>query len=129
MAQLIIYAHREVLSGRKQIFSDVLHSCVTSALGLPQDKRFHRFITLERDDFIHPANRSDNYTIIEIQMFAGRSTKTKKELIRMLFGNCEEHLGISPQDLEITIYESSKENWGIRGKPADELSLNYTIEK
>jgi hypothetical protein len=31
MAQLIIYAHREVLSGRKQIFSDVLHLCNLSS--------------------------------------------------------------------------------------------------
>jgi phenylpyruvate tautomerase PptA (4-oxalocrotonate tautomerase family) len=34
-----------------------------------------------------------------------------------------------PQDVEITIHESPKENWGIRGKPGDELSLSYKVEK
>jgi 4-oxalocrotonate tautomerase family enzyme len=129
MAQIIIYSHRQNLVGRKKSISDTLHACVTAALGLPADKRFHRFIALDDEDFVHPPDRSSRYTIIEISMFEGRSKETKKELIRLIFRRFEEELGIAPQDVEITIHESPRENWGIRGKPGDELALSYKVEK
>jgi phenylpyruvate tautomerase PptA (4-oxalocrotonate tautomerase family) len=128
MAQIIIFAHRENLAGRKGAISDVIHSCVTAALGIPQDKRFHRFISLEPDDFIHPPDRGPRYTILEISIFEGRSREVKKELIRALFARFERDLGIGPLDLEITIQESPRGNWGIRGQPGDELTVPYKIE-
>jgi 4-oxalocrotonate tautomerase family enzyme len=129
VAQIIVYSHRQNLSGRKRAFSDALHACLTEALGLPADKRFHRFVALDDEDFVHPADRSSRYTIVEISMFEGRSKETKKELIRLLFRRFAADLGITPQDLEVTIHESPRENWGIRGKPGDELALPYTVEK
>lgn len=129
MAQLLIYSRRDQLDGRRQAISDVLHGCVTSALGLPADKRFHRFIALAPEDFIHPADRSERYTIIEISMFEGRSVEAKKLLIRSIFESFERELGIAKQDVEITIHETPKHNWGIRGLPGDELTLSYKVEK
>jgi 4-oxalocrotonate tautomerase family enzyme len=129
MAQILIYSRREHLSGRQQAISDVLHGCVTAALGLPADKRFHRFIALEAEDFIHPADRSERYTIIEISLFEGRSVETKKQLIRAIFERFERELGIARQDVEITLHETPKHNWGIRGLPGDELALAYKVEK
>ncbi len=129
MAQILIYSRREHLSGRRQAISDVLHGCVTAALGLPVDKRFHRFIALEAEDFIHPADRSERYTIIEISLFEGRSIETKKQLIRAIFERFERELGIARQDVEITLHETPKHNWGIRGLPGDELALAYKVEK
>jgi 4-oxalocrotonate tautomerase family enzyme len=129
MAQVIIYSLRQSLAGRKKAISDALHACVTGALELPGDKRFHRFIGLEEEDFVHPPDRSSRCMIIEISMFEGRTKETKKELIRAIFRRFEGELGIAPQDVEITIHESPKENWGIRGKPGDELALSYKVEK
>lgn len=37
------------------------------------------------------------------------------------------NLDISPQDVEVTIFETPKHNWGIRGLPGDELALNYKV--
>ena len=31
-------------------------------------------------------------------------------------------------DIEITIFETPKANWGIRGLPGNELRLNYTVD-
>lgn len=129
MAQIIIYSHREHLAGRKRAISDALHACVTDALGLPADKRFHRFIGLEPEDFVFPPDRSSAYTIIEISLFAGRTVETKKALIRAIFARFEAELGIAPRDVEITIHETPRENWGIRGQPGDELALNYRVEQ
>lgn len=40
----------------------------------------------------------------------------------------QEELNIMPNDIEITIFETPSHNWGIRGLPGDELSLDYNIK-
>ncbi len=101
---------------------------MVDALELPPSKKFHRFFPMARENFLFPDDRSDAYTIVEISMFAGRSVTSKKKLIALLFQRTFDSLGIPPEDLEITILESPKSDWGIRGVPADELNLNYRVE-
>jgi phenylpyruvate tautomerase PptA (4-oxalocrotonate tautomerase family) len=96
------------------------------ALGLPESKRFQRFFPMEAGNFIHPPARSDRYTIIEISMFAGRSIEAKGRLIALLFERLA-GIGIPPQDVEITIFESPGSNWGIRGRRGDQLALDYDV--
>lgn len=128
MAQVKIYGLKESLDPIKAQLSDVIHSCVVDALQFPQDKRAHRFFPLNPDDFYYPSGRTTQYTIIEISMFEGRSVETKKYLIRLLFERAHQQLNILPQDLEITITETPKHNWGFRGMPGDEIDLNYKVE-
>lgn len=128
MAQVTIYGLRSTLDRHRQTLSDAIHASVVEALAYPVEKRFHRFIGLAGEDFVHPADRSDDYTIIEISMFEGRTTEAKKALIRALYANVRAGCGISPQDLEITVFETPRQNWGIRGMPGDELGLSYDVE-
>jgi phenylpyruvate tautomerase PptA (4-oxalocrotonate tautomerase family) len=128
LAQIKIYGLREHLDTVKKQLSDVIHACLVEAFKLPADKRFHRFLALDPSDFIYPADRSERYTIIEISMFEGRSDEAKKRLIRLLFEKLNAELNISTQDVEITIFETLRQNWGIRGMAGDELSLNYDVK-
>ena len=128
MAQIKIYGLRHRLNPIKTLLSDAIHTCVVDALAYPPEKRFHRFIELDWGDFIFPDDRSERYTIIEISLFEGRSVEAKKHLIRLLFERIEQDCGITAQDLEITIFETPRHNWGIRGQPGDELGLNYKVE-
>ncbi|MCC7119587.1 MAG: tautomerase family protein [Anaerolineales bacterium] len=128
MAQIKIYGLKEHLNPIKSQLSDVIHSCVVDALSFPQDKRFHRFFSLEIDDFYYPAERTARYTIIEISMFEGRTSEKKRLLIHLLFKRAEQVLQLSPNDLEITITETPKSNWGFRGQTGDEIQLNYQVE-
>ncbi|MBD2446408.1 tautomerase family protein [Nostoc sp. FACHB-152] len=127
MVQTKIYGLREHLNPIKPKLSDIIHSCIIDALKYPPEKRAHRFFPLERDDFFYPQGRTERYTIIEFSMIEGRSVEAKKQLIRLLFERVQP-LGISTQDLEITIFETPKHNWGFRGLPGDEHQLNYNIE-
>jgi len=127
VSQVKIFALRSLLDKYRVSLSSAIHQSIVEALGLPVDKKFHRFIALEPEEFVFPSDRSDNYTIIELSMFEGRSIETKKRLIRSLYANIGKVCGIMPQDIEITIFETPKENWGIRGLPGDELALNYKI--
>jgi phenylpyruvate tautomerase PptA (4-oxalocrotonate tautomerase family) len=127
MSQIKIYGLKDSLESYQTKLSDAIHRAVVDALAYPVDKKFHRFIGLEQSEFIFPADRSSKYTIIEISMFEGRSVEAKKLLIKLLFQYIEQAAGIVPQDVEITIFETPKYNWGIRGQCGDELSLGYKV--
>ena len=128
MAQIKIHARRSHIERVRQTLSDTIHAVMMDTLGLPEDKRFHRFFALDDADFIHPADRGDGYTVIEILMFEGRTVETKKACLRGLMEAIPEATGIPVEAVEITIVETPKANWGIRGKPGDELTLTYKVE-
>jgi len=128
VSQVKIYGTQSRLPGRRDALSDVIHGCVVDALEYPTEKRAHRFFALAPEDFRYPPGRSDDYTIIEISLFEGRSVATKKKLYALLFERCETQIGIAPIDLEITLTETPRHNWGIRGAPGDELGLDYKVE-
>ena len=128
MAQIKIYGLKQELNPMKSQLSDVIHSCVVDALAFPRDKRAHRFFPLDAGDFYYPEGRTARYTIIEISMFEGRSIEAKKKLIHLLFERIQQVLNIRPEDLEVTITETPKHNWGFRGQTGDEVSLNYKVE-
>ncbi len=127
MAQVKIYGLRAKLTPIKGVLSDVIHACTVEALGLPMEKRFHRFFPLEVEDFIYPADRSAAYTIIEVNLMAGRSIAARKRLVRLLFEGIHAGLDIAPQDVEITLIEEPPCNWGFRGLHGDEAKLPYKV--
>ena len=128
MAQVKVYALASNLGMCKPKLSKVVHACLVEALEIPQDKRFQRFFPLTADDFSFPADRSSRYTILEIQMFEGRSVEAKKRLIRLLFERFTAELGYDANDLEVNLIETPRENWGIRGRAGDELELPYEVK-
>ena len=128
MAQIKIYGIREHLEPVKARLSDIIHSCVVEALKYPVNKRAHRFFPMSDDDFHYPATSTPRYTIIEISMFEGRSVDTKKRLIRLLFARICGQLDRLPNEVEVTITETPRHNWGLRGAPGDETALNYKVE-
>ena len=128
MSQIKVYGLKDNLNNIKGKLSEVIHSCVVDAFQMPEDKRFHRFFPLDRENFYFQSNRTEKYIIIEISIFEGRTTEAKKKLIRLLFQRIQEELNIMPNDIEITIFETPGYNWGIRGLPGDELSLDYNIK-
>jgi phenylpyruvate tautomerase PptA (4-oxalocrotonate tautomerase family) len=127
MSQIKIYGLRTHLQPIRDRLSDTIHACVVEALAFPADKRAHRFFHLDAEDFFMPSGRTDRYTIIEFSMIEGRTIETKKKLINLLFEKIESEIGITPNDIEIAITETPACNWGFRGKPGDEHSLNYKI--
>lgn len=128
MAQVVVYGHRASLTRRRTALSDAIHGAVMAALAYPPEKRFHRFVALDDADFIHPADRGDDYTVIEISLFEGRSEEAKRALIAELFARIESEAGTAPHSVEITLTETPKVNWGIRGTNAADLALGYTVE-
>ena len=125
---ILIYGVAERLDPIKARLSDAILGCVCAVLGLPEDKRAHRFIPLRREDFYYPGGRSDAYTVIEINMITGRTEQTKKALIMRLFAALEAEVQLAPVDVEITIHEQPAHCWGFRGMTGDEARLSYEVK-
>jgi hypothetical protein len=126
---IVIYGIKEKLNPIKLKLSQVIHKSMQQILGMPEDKRAHRFIPMDKSDFFYPGGRSDSYTVIEINMMAGRKIETKKTLIKSLFTEIESALAIEPIDIEIIIKEQAQHCWGFRGITGDEVTdLSYKIE-
>lgn len=123
-----IYGLDERLVAVRGQVSDAIHGCMCSVLGLPEGKRAHRFMPVARENFYYPSGRSEAYTVIEIDMMAGRTEQTKKALIKALFAALEARAGITPNDVEITIREQPPHCWGFRGMTGDEAQLDYALK-
>jgi 4-oxalocrotonate tautomerase family enzyme len=128
MAQVVVFGRRASLDAHRAALSDAIHSAIMRALDYPPEKRFQRFIGLDPVDFIYPEDRGPDYTIIEISMFEGRTEAAKRTLISELFAQIESATGIPPHSLEVTISETPKLNWGIRGRNAADLALGYRVD-
>jgi len=125
---IVIYGIDEKLNPIKAKLSGVIHGCMMTVLGMPEDKRAHRFIPMSKDNFYFPGGRTDAYTVIEINMMVGRKTETQKKLIKSLFREIESQLAISPVDVEIIIKEQPAHCWGFRGMTGDEANdLKYKV--
>jgi phenylpyruvate tautomerase PptA (4-oxalocrotonate tautomerase family) len=129
MAQVKVYGLAPSLDPIKKQLSEAIHSCIVEALQFPPDKRAHRFFPMQPEDFFIPGGqgRTGRYTIIEISMFEGRSIETKKRLIHLLFERIEAATGIRPADVEVTITETPRHNWGFRGQSGDATALDYKV--
>jgi phenylpyruvate tautomerase PptA (4-oxalocrotonate tautomerase family) len=128
MAQIKIYGHADFLRAEHARISEFVHGAAQRTLQLPPDKRFQRFLPLEPWQFVAPPDRSPRYLILEVILFTGRSLAVRKALIRALMDELSQGLGLSPNDIEVTLLESPRENWGIRGQHGDEMALNYKVE-
>ena len=63
---IIVYGIKEKLNPIKAQLSDVIHGCMQSVLGMPEDKRAHRFRAYGEGRFsIILGGRTDAYTVIE----------------------------------------------------------------
>ncbi len=49
---IVVYGIKEKLTPIKRKLSDVIHGCMQSVLGMPEDKRAHRFIPMSKKRFL-----------------------------------------------------------------------------
>ena len=83
---------------------------------------------MDRADFIYPAHeRSERYTIIEIETFQGRSQEVLKRLVSELYARVPAATGIEPRDLDVIISEQPRHAWGLMGEHGDEIALSYKV--
>ncbi|MFW5804288.1 MAG: tautomerase family protein [bacterium] len=122
----------EIVTGKSPEYKEILLNCIHSALvenlKVPENDRIQLVSELEPKNVRRKFMKSDNFTLIEILMFAGRSVAVKKNLYRDINDRIIASLGIKEQDIMIIIHDIPMENWGLYGRPASELDLDYDVE-
>jgi phenylpyruvate tautomerase PptA (4-oxalocrotonate tautomerase family) len=115
-------------ASQKKEIMEAVHSAMRAALKIPDHDRNIRIHEYQADDFQVPPGKSENYILVEISMFRGRSPQAKKELYKNIVSNLGK-LGILAGDVFILLQEVPLENWGIRGGiPASEVDLGFKVE-
>ena len=128
MPQAKIYGIREHLVPIRKALSDAVNEAISVGLAFPKERRLQRFFPMDRADFIYPAHeRSERYTIVEIETFEGRSKEVLKRLVREMYARVPAATGIEPRDLDVIISEQPQHAWGLMGEHGDEIKLTYKV--
>ncbi len=110
----------EMLKGKspeyKKTLLDCIHGGLVDSIGIGDWDRFQRIIEYNRNDFEFPSFKSDDFMIIELTIFPGRTKEQKKKVIETITGNLKSRLSIDPADVFIIMTEPPLDNWGLGGK-------------
>jgi phenylpyruvate tautomerase PptA (4-oxalocrotonate tautomerase family) len=113
----------------KRALLDGVHSALVESFLIPDSDRMQMIYELDNDSFDIPLDKTDQFLIIEIVAFRGRSFDAKKKLYRAVIEKLGRSPGITGDDILIILHEPPKENWGIRGgRPASEVDLGFKVE-
>ena len=123
-----IEARRTRTRDEVQALIEAVYTAQREALRLPEWDRQIRYTEYHSDFFQIIPGRTDNYVLVEITLFSGRSLDTKKSLYQNIVQRLGQ-LGISEMDVTIILYEVPAENWGIHGGlPASEVDLGFKVD-
>lgn len=129
MPQAKIYGIRDNLVPNRDAISEAVNEAIASAFQFPRERRLQRFFPMDRADFIYPSHeRSERYTIIEIETFEGRSVDTLKDVVRQIVQRVNEATGIEPRDIDVIISQQPRHAWGLMGENGDEIKLSYSVK-
>jgi len=111
----------------QQQFIEATHAAMVEALEIPEQDKLVRFVEHRPEHFASPPDTSENFTLVEVSLFLGRSLEAKRKLYQGIVRRFGE-FGIDPKDIRIVLYEVPLENWGIRGGvPASEVDLGFKV--
>ncbi|MCV2369390.1 tautomerase family protein [Roseateles oligotrophus] len=106
---------------------DAVYQAQLIALKVPEDDKQIRYIEYKPEHFPVPPSKTENYTLVEIQIFPGRSLDAKRNLYNEVARRFGE-IGIQPNDITIILHEPSLDNWGVGGKSASEINLGFKLD-
>lgn len=82
------------------------------AFNVPKTDRQIRYLELKPEHFLIPPDRTENFTVVEIQLFPGRTNEAKQKLYKSIVERFA-RIGIDPSDVFIGLQESARENWSL----------------
>jgi phenylpyruvate tautomerase PptA (4-oxalocrotonate tautomerase family) len=121
MPQVKIYGAAEHLADRRALFMTALNDSFREVLGIAAEKIVYRFFPMAESDLCTLGERSDQFSVVEITIFAGRSGAVKTQLIETIFVQVEKYLQLTAVDLEIMLWEIDPGNYGLRGTTGEKL--------
>jgi phenylpyruvate tautomerase PptA (4-oxalocrotonate tautomerase family) len=121
-----IEIRRKCSAAEEAAIVDAVHAALVAALKVPPEDRTVRLVVHEPHRFAVDPDKGDRFTLVSIDLFAGRSLQAKRALYAALADNLGA-LGIPADHVKVLLREVTRENWGIRGIPASEVDLGFEI--
>lgn len=112
----------------KKAVLDEIHNALVEAIQIPEDDRTQRLYELGPEDFEFPEARRDDLIIIEITLFAGRSSEAKRRLYKCVTDRLGQNPGIAPRNIAVVLHDVPRENWGFAGVASDKINLGFKVE-
>ena len=107
---------------------DAVHAALMEGIKTPDWDKTIRLVVHEPHRFATPPKKDERYTLVDIDLFSGRSLEAKKALYRAVVKHLGK-LGIPADHVKILLRESPAQNWGIRGGvPASEVELGFKVD-
>ena len=107
---------------------EAVHAAMVPTIKIPEHDRALRLQTFESADWNFGADASENYTLVEITLFPGRSHDAKRALYQAIVQGLGE-LGIAAADIKVILHEVARENWGLRGgQSGADIALGFKVE-
>jgi phenylpyruvate tautomerase PptA (4-oxalocrotonate tautomerase family) len=91
---------------------DSVYQAQIEAFKVPDTDRQLRYAEVSADHFYIPPNRTNNFTLVTIQMFPGRTIDAKRAFYKSIVERFSK-IGISKSDVFISLQESPRENWSL----------------
>ena len=99
----------------KKTVLECIHAGLMESIGIEDWDRFQRIVEIPKEDFEASPGKTDDFMIIELTLFPGRTKEQKGDAIKAITSRLSNSLGIVPTDVFIVINEPPLENWGMGG--------------
>ena len=104
-----------------------MQSALVEAIRIPEGDRCVRLASFAAEDVLLKPGQTENFTLVEVSLFSGRSLEAKRALYQTLVRRLSA-LGIAAGDVKIVVHEVPAENWGIRGgQMAADIDLGFEV--
>jgi 4-oxalocrotonate tautomerase family enzyme len=108
-----------MLSGKTPAFKNTVFDCIheglIDAFGIADWDRFQRIEEYDKSCWEVPKGKTENFVIIELTIFPGRTREQKKCAIEKITASLCDRLRIATTDVFIVMNEPPLENWGMGG--------------
>ena len=110
-----------------QTLIEAIYLAQRETLKVPERDRQIRYIEHRPEHFAVPPDKTEDYTLVEISLFPGRSLEAKKALYQAIVDRFAA-LGIARDQVMIVLHEPPLDNWAFRGGiPASEMDIGFKL--
>jgi phenylpyruvate tautomerase PptA (4-oxalocrotonate tautomerase family) len=128
MPNVTIEVRKQYSREKEEALIDAVHAALVECLKTPDWDKTIRLIVHQPHRFVAPPGKDERYTLVDIDLFSGRSLDAKRALYRAIVTNLGRH-EIPADHIKILLRESAGENWGVRGGvPASQMDLGFQID-
>lgn len=123
-----IHAHRPRPDTEVQALMSALHAAMREALQVPADDHDIRYIEHRAAHCRVPGGKSEDYLLVVVHLFPGRSVAAKRALYRAIVQRFAE-VGTPASEINILLQAAPLEDFGLRGgQAACDLDLGFKLD-